>query len=140
MPYRIINELRGNGIRPLKAVAEKLGMPVTTAHSKMERVRDNIKGTLLLDFERLGYPERIFFIVSLKDKKDREKAAEYFHRCRHVNTLHKIDHSSDFLFEAVFRNAFECSTFIDEINACFRMKINYFKVIRPMKQEKFELR
>ena len=139
MPYRIINELRANGIRPLNKVAETLGMPVTTAHSKLDRVRDKFRGTLLLDFEKLGYPERAIFVMVLKNVKDREKAAEYLSNTNCINSLYITNNKTDFVFDAVFRNAFLCRSFVEGLNKRFRTNINQFKIIKPLKIEKFEL-
>jgi DNA-binding Lrp family transcriptional regulator len=138
MGYRIINELRSNGIRPLKVVADRLGMPVTTAHSKMARLRDKIRGTLLLDFDKLGYSERVIFVVKIIS--DRDEFMQKVVESVHVNTLHISNHNSDFIFEAVFRDALGCRKFVDWLKSEFKLsRMDYYKVIKPVKVERFEL-
>ena len=116
----ILSLLRENSRISLTEVAKKTHVPVSTLH---EMVKSNFKGsitkkTILLDFDKVGFPARANLLLKVK-KEQREKMKSYLRANPHTNTIYSVSNGFDFSAEFVFRDFKEMELFFEEMDEKF---------------------
>lgn len=136
---KIINELRKNSRSSLKEVAQKLNLPSSTVHDKVNRYFGKVihKHTSLLNFQEMGYQTHLFLAFKTK-RVNRNELEKHLRQSRNTNTLYQVNDQFDYLVEAVFKNQKEAQDFIDEVKERFVIESFYVhNVISNLKKEEF---
>lgn len=137
---RFLKELRQDR-RSISAISKKINVPKSTLFDKMNRLEKEgvIEHRTLLDFSRLGFNAKIKVAlrVPIPQRKD---VGKWLCEHEHVNSVYKINHGYDFLFEAIFKDQKEASDFLKLFEAEFQIKPNHvFHVIEDLQKETFHL-
>jgi len=134
----IIAALRKNARTKMPDVARKLQIPVSTIYEKITNSNGIIrKFTVLLDFKKLGYFEKSFFVVKIV-KSQKTEFQQFVLRQTCLNSLYKINNGYDFIVEAVFEDMRELEKFKEELETKFSIKeIGSYNVLDDICQETF---
>ena len=111
-----IRELRNNARKKLTEISRKLNIPVSTLADGLRSLESKglISYKAMLNFEKIGYPLRKFFLVRTENS-NRDNLRSCLRKIDNINNLHAITNGYDFLFEAVFKNQKEVQVFFDRI-------------------------
>lgn len=136
----LLNSLRSDGRINLKEIAEKLKVPSSKIYNIKTKLDKGIinKYTILLNFERLGFTLRLFFILHPK--------INYFHdvgillrSTQNINNLYIIDDHCSYFFEAIFYDTRELANFLASMNKFEFNKKEYLYITEEIKKEGFLL-
>ena len=136
---RILAQLRKDGRMKLTKMSENIQVPVTTIYGKIKSFeqRHIRKYAPLLDFAALGYNVKVQMVISVANE-GREKLRNYLLVHTNVNTLQKVNFSSDFLAECIFTTIPELEKFTLGMEKRFPIKgITRFHITEELKQEDF---
>jgi Lrp/AsnC family leucine-responsive transcriptional regulator len=109
----LIDELRRNSKLSEQKLARKTGIPMTTVHNRLRRLRGLgvIKEyTITLDYARLGRPLVAFVLVKAVPAADQKELLLQIARMPHVQESAMVTGDFDILFKARVAS-------IDELNA-----------------------
>lgn len=136
---RILRQLRTNSRQSLKEIAKKVKMPISTVADKLRNKVKNclIHTTALVDFDRMGYVIRTYFIISIK-LENQSKLSSYLIDHNKINNLFKINNGYNFMFEAIFKSLNEQEEFIQDLESNFEIKkMETFYILKDIKRESF---
>ena len=136
---KLVIELRKNGRQDITKLASMHGYPKSTMYDilhKLER-KGILEHTTKVDFEKLGFPIRIFMMVKTSPQHKAEMK-EFLMRQKNVNSIYTVNHSANFHFEAIFRNQKGIEEFLEALEAKMPLtQINVYNVIEKICSEKF---
>ncbi len=105
-------------------------------------VKNNFRGsitkkTILLNFDKVGFPARANFLVKVK-REQRERMKNYLQASPYTNTIHSVSNGFDFSAEFAFRDFKEMETFFEDLDERFDI-INKKKcyIMEELKREGF---
>ncbi len=126
----ILAELRKNSRQKLSVIAERIGIPNSTAHSAYKSMNDSIiRNASLLDFSRIGFSFRAIFILPTKNGE-----CALHHKC--VNSAWLVSGGNimaDCLFEGIAK-AYEFKEAAER--ECGSCEIAMVHIIEELKKEK----
>jgi DNA-binding Lrp family transcriptional regulator len=135
----IISHLRNNARQKITTISRKTLVPVTTIYDKvrMQEKRFIKKHVTLLDFSKLGMHGCANIAINV-EKESKDDLQRFLMANPNVNTLHKVNFSSDFLAEVVFKNIAEVENFVEKIESEYKInKIQIFSLVEELKKESF---
>jgi DNA-binding Lrp family transcriptional regulator len=135
---KILAVLRNNSRERIKNISRKVGKEIDEiTHFLKGNSHCITKYTALLDYAKLGYDVRVFFVLSIS-KKEKEEVLRYLSYHDSVNSLFKINNGFDFMVECVFKNMKECNSFLEAFEARFLVyrKEDYF-ILDSLREQKF---
>lgn len=131
--------LRKNSRHSLKKLARQINMPTSSVHAKVKQFEGDIilKHTSLIDFKKLGFDSKYFFLVKTTDVL-RNDLKTFLAEHPSVNNLYITNSEFDFAFEAVFRNSKDFNDFKTMIAQNFSMvNLRCQELIEDLKRENF---
>ena len=134
----IISHLRNNARQKITNISKKLQIPATTIYDKV-RVHERRyfkRHTTLLDFSKLGMHGRANLAIAA-EKGSRDTVQKFLMNHQNVNTLYRVNFSSDVLAEVVFKDIAEVEKFSEQIESDYRAKVQIFSIIEELKKEDF---
>ncbi|MCA9459629.1 MAG: hypothetical protein KC550_03710 [Nanoarchaeota archaeon] len=131
--------LRKEGKNNVLSIANQNKIPKSTMFDLYRKLKKYkiINESVLLDFEKIGYPIKAFFIlkVSIKEKI---KLRLYLKNSSYVNSLYMLGNGQDYLVEGIFRNFKEVHEFEQELTSNFEInEKQMLNVIENIVQENF---
>ena len=131
--------LRQEGKNNVLSIAKKNDIPKSTMFDLYRKLEKNkiIKESVLLDFEKIGYSIKVFFVlkVSIKEKA---KLRFYLRDCLSVNSLYMLGNGQDYLVETIFRNFKEVHEFEEKLSEKFHIiEKQTLNVIEDISKEVF---
>ncbi len=135
----IMSCLRRNSRESLTDISKRIKMPISTIYDKLKIHEKStiMKYTSLLDFGKIGFSTRANVAIKV-ERGQREEAAEFLVKHRHVNSVYKINNGFDFMLDVVFRNVKDMEDFMEQLESRFPVKAKqvYF-IISDIKREEF---
>jgi len=135
---QILKHLRKNNRGTLTGISKSTGIPVTTVYDRIKMLDQNQiikKSVCLLDFSKLGFHVKAHFALKVKE---REQFLEFIAKQDCLNSLYRINHGFDFLFEAIFRDMNETRAFSEFIEKNFTvLNKQFYYILEDLKQEEF---
>lgn len=100
----ILSELRKDARKPTKHIAESIGIPRVTVHTRIEKMKERgvIKQfTVLTDFEKLGLPVTAYVFVSFSSNGEvsQRQLAKDIAKITNVYEVHLISGEWDILLK-----------------------------------------
>jgi len=136
--FQILKHLRKNNRGTLTNISKSAGIPVTTVYDRIKMLDQNQiikKSVCLLDFSKLGFHVKTHFALKVKE---REQFLEFISKQDCLNSLYRINHGFDFLFEAIFRDMNETRAFSELIEKNFTvLNKQFYYILEDLKQEEF---
>jgi len=136
--FQILKHLRKNNRGTLTSISKSTGIPVTTVYDRIKMLDQNQiikKSVCLLDFSKLGFHIKAHFALKVKE---REQFLEFISKQECLNSLYRINHGFDFLFEAIFKDMNETRAFSEFIEKNFTvLNRQFYYILEDLKQEEF---
>ena len=136
--FQILKHLRKNNRGTLTGISKSTGIPVTTVYDRIKMLDQNQiikKSVCLLDFSKLGFHIKAHFALKVKE---REQFLEFISKQECLNSLYRINHGFDFLFEAIFKDMNETRAFSEFIEKNFTvLNRQFYYILEDLKQEEF---
>jgi DNA-binding Lrp family transcriptional regulator len=135
---QIISHLRNNARKKITQISKEIHIPVTTIYDKLRNYEQKFtkKHTTLLDFPKLGLNGRSHVAIKV-EKNSREELKKFLIEHPNVNSLSRINFSSDFLAEVVFKTIIDVQNFVEKLVEKYDAKIQIFNIIEELKKEDF---
>lgn len=133
----ILKILRDNSRISLSEIAKNLNMDIRDVYIRMSNFENRIitKYASLIDFEKLGFPIIVNYILAPETKLDNEILKGFLFNHKNVNNLYKTE--DGFITELIFKDMKQFSEF-NEILDKFKLKEKKFHpVIKEIKREGF---
>ena len=114
LDLRILGELERDSSRPLRAIAEELGIPTSTLHTRIKKLRSTgvLRGIrAILDPDRLGLGTLAIILISV-GKEDQFGIARKIASLRGVMEVHIVTGIYDIIVKARTRNMSELSDLV----------------------------
>jgi DNA-binding Lrp family transcriptional regulator len=136
---QLLIKLRKNSRANVNDIAKELKYATSTMYDMLHRLeaKNIITHTSKVAFEKIGYPIKVFIIIktSLIHK---DKLKEYLQNKPNINSLHIINHRSNFHIECIFRNQIEVEEFLEELEDRHALsEINVYTVLETIHTERF---
>lgn len=134
----LISHLRRDGRKNVTDIAREENIPATTIYDRVKIVDNKYvkKHSLIMDFNKVGYPIISYITIDLKDKKSNLKA--HLMENPNINSLFSMNYGTKLLAEAVFRNIDELDKFIENIQGNFNIeRLHADYVTEELKRETF---
>jgi len=133
----ILKILRDNSRISLSDIAKNLNIDIRNIFSIMNQFENRIitKYASLLDFEKIGFPIIVNYILSAINKTENKILKGFLYNHMHVNNLYKTE--KGYIAELIFKDMKQFSEF-NEILDKFKLKEKKFHpVIKEIKREGF---
>ena len=136
---QLIVNLRKNSRVNIKRVAKECHYPTSTMYGLLHRLegKNILSYEGKVSFEDIGYPLQVFIIAKTTSEK-RNELKNYLVENKNVNSLHIINHRSDFHLECIFSHQREAEEFLEnmkEKNTLTEIKI--YTVIENIHSDRF---
>lgn len=134
----LISHLRRDGRKNVTDISRESKIPATTIYDRVRIVNKKFvkKHSLMLDFEKVGYPIVSYISIEMKDKKPNLRA--YLMENPNVNSLFSMNYGQKLLAEGVFKNMNEMDKFIEYLQCNFNVeKVHADYVTEELKKETF---
>jgi len=135
----LIVGLRKNGSRNILKLAHENNIPKSTMFDTLKHLENNniIKHKSLVNFEKLGYPIKIFMFVKT-NLSQKSKLRFHLKDKANVNSLHMVDKNFDFLIEGIFKSLMEVELFVEDLEKNFLiLEKQIYHVIDIISHENF---
>lgn len=134
---KIFSLLRDNARIRLKDIAKKLHLQLDIVEKTVKGNEKIIKHTTMLDFNKLGFPIRLFLALSVQSKHV-EAIEDYLQKCPNVNSILKINNGYNFMCELFFTDIQESTRFVDSLVDRFHIfhKDEYY-ILKSITEQKF---
>ncbi len=120
---RIIAVLREDGRAKLRSIAQRTGIPVSTAHERLQRLvkKQDVRMTSLPHYPSIHVPLQCWATLRAKD---RDAAKERLREDPHVNTLLEVSNGADLVCEALFRSFKEQYDFTQRLSSLGKCSVH----------------
>lgn len=132
----IIKKLRQNSRIKLTDMSRQTGIPVSTIHERMQQNTAIKKYSAVIDFEQLGYPNKVFIFFK-SNKTKREELKDLLIKNPHTNSLYKINNGYDFLAECLFTGLKDIEDFLELIRDGYSAKADAHYIIEDLVEQAF---
>lgn len=130
---RVLNMLRANSRAGLTRIGSMTGIPVTTVVDIVKRLKKVVdRHTILLDFEKIGYPLRVQYRIKNPDSS----VKEFVFKHPNVNTLKRM-HDRTLYIECIFENIQPLMKFKDYLTNNSEVEETF--VVEELQREMFEV-
>lgn len=135
----LLEGLRQDNDNDILSIAKNNNIPKSTMFNLYKKLEKNkiLKKSVLVDFDKIGYPIKLFFLlkVSIKEKT---KLRIYLRNNINVNSLYMLGSEFDFLIEGIFENFREAYEFELELSENFTiLNKSVLNVIEDISKEAF---
>lgn len=133
----LLSHLREDGRISLTELSKKTGVPVSTSYEKIKRYKDRIglKPTINLDFKKIGFKLRSFFLLNVKEGKE-EELKKFLKRSGNLNSLMRINNQYDYLVECFFKELINSEDFEKKLKP-FCRNIRHHYAIKEIEENRF---
>lgn len=110
--FAIIDELKKNSRMSEQKIARKTGIPMTTVHNRVKKLRENKvieEYTIKLNYEKLGKPLTAFVLIKATNQADQKILLQEVANIPNVYEAAMVTGEFDILFKARVAN-------MDELN------------------------
>jgi len=136
---KILRILRDDSRISLTRIARELNIDIREVYNKIKQLENNIitKYSTLIDFEKIGFPIIINYIIVPETKVEDKILRGFLLNHTKVNNLYRTE--TGYISELIFKDMKEFSDF-NEILEKFKLKQKKFHpVIKEIKREGFSL-
>ncbi|RMF54461.1 Lrp/AsnC family transcriptional regulator [Candidatus Woesearchaeota archaeon] len=132
----ILCNLRRNSRQSIAKIGKNSGIPASTVFDRLRKLEGNIisKYVSLIDFQKIGYHIRLFFVFKAFDK---EKLKKFLINHQNINSVHSVHGENDFFVEAVFKDLNQFESFLEDLNNNEIKEKDYYYVVEELKRESF---
>jgi len=133
---QILSHLRENARKKITEISRLTNIPVTTIYDRIRSQEKKFikKHTTLLDFHKMGYASRSFFLV----QGNSQELQNYLSSHPNLNNLYRIDGSYSYLAEFIFHHMIDMHLFAAELEQQFsHIKLEKLTLIGDIKREVF---
>ncbi|MFC1769061.1 Lrp/AsnC family transcriptional regulator [Nanoarchaeota archaeon] len=130
----VLNSLRQDSRSKFIDIAKTLHMPPSSVLGRHLKLKRKIieKHSIHLKYGRLGFPIRIFYLFSAKNKN---QICEFIHEQQNINSAYRATPKSDFFLECYFKNLKECNEFSEKLDKICTRKLESYFVVEELKFE-----
>ncbi|MFT4311348.1 MAG: Lrp/AsnC family transcriptional regulator [Candidatus Woesearchaeota archaeon] len=135
----VISHFRNNSRMSLTKISRETKIPVSTLFDKLKELENKCyirKHTTLLDFKKLGFDLRCFYIIKV-DSANKLKLQDFLSKSDKINNLFRISNGNDFLIEVIFNNISEMDIYNRELEKFGIVSKKEFFVMEDLKREAF---
>ncbi len=132
---KVISLLRSNPVLRVDEISQKAGIASEDVSLIIERLQSNNvlkQHVLLVDFDKLGYKARVFFLIWTTDNRTEEFLSNH----PSINTLYRLKEMPEYIAEGIFKNNKELNSFINEVNTIGTVEHAYL-IQATLKKEEF---
>jgi DNA-binding Lrp family transcriptional regulator len=136
---QLILKLRNNSRANIKEIAKQMNCPISTMYDLLHRLEEKkvITYTSKISFEKMGYPIHMF-IIAKTNPENSVQLKEYLLTKKNINSIHTINHRSNFHIECIFSHQREVEDFLEELEAeNVLTQLSVYTVIETINSEKF---
>ncbi|MFW6025691.1 MAG: Lrp/AsnC family transcriptional regulator [Candidatus Woesearchaeota archaeon] len=133
----LLSHLRENGRISLTDLSKKTGIPVSTSYEKIKRYKERIglKPTIDLNFKKIGFNLRTFYLLNVKEGSE-EELKKFLKRSGNLNSLMRINNQYDYFVECFFKDLIESEDFEKELKP-FCRNIKHHYAIKKIEENRF---
>jgi DNA-binding Lrp family transcriptional regulator len=136
---QLVQELRKSKSQNILELSRKINMPKSTVYDMIHRLEEKaiIDGRVHLDFEKIGFPIRIFLIVKT-EKEYKDALKKYLIGQKHINNIFTINRASSFHVESIFRNQKEVEEFLEDLEQKNTLiQLSVYTILEHIEKERF---
>lgn len=136
---QLVIELRRSRSQNIMELSRKINMPKSTVYDMLHRLEEKavIDGRIHLDFEKIGFPIRIFLIIKT-ETEHKDTLKKYLLEQKHVNNIFTINRASSFHVESIFKNQKEVEDFLEDLeqkNSLIQLSV--YTILEHIERERF---
>lgn len=124
---KLLCALRTEAFQSMKGLSKQTGIPIPTLYYKLKKLKERgiiRKTTVLMDFQKLGYPLHILLYLDLLGSD-----FSYFLGKNEVNTLYELDNMHSCFLECYFESGAALNRFLTALETTLQPKKVLFWVV-----------
>ncbi|MBD3248709.1 hypothetical protein GF336_01570 [Candidatus Woesearchaeota archaeon] len=134
----IIQHLRKGKRMNISSVAREMELPVSTVSDAIRRIESKyiLKRSSLLDYGKMGYNAHSIIAVKVEPRQ-RKEFLDFLKKEECVNSIYRINHGFNFLFELICGDSIGMLNWIEDIKTRFGVELLNFQILKTEEKERW---